>query len=105
MASIGGRETTDRLPIFEVMFRYTLGPTLVGGPWRWGEMGDTPLVPAAPPASGVTVLIFNGNGGHRAMRAPLVTIRVPQPSSLRYLEWPGPSSAGRGQVADDRRRL
>lgn len=29
------------------------------------------FVPAAPPASGVTVLIFNGNGGHRAMRAPL----------------------------------
>jgi hypothetical protein len=55
LASIGGRETTDRLPIFEVMFRYTLGPTLVGGPWRWGEMGDTPLVPAAPPEWAVTL--------------------------------------------------
>lgn len=29
------------------------------------------FVPPARPASGVTVLIFNGNGGNRAMRAPL----------------------------------
>lgn len=29
------------------------------------------FVAAAKPASGVTVLIFNGNGGNRAMRAPL----------------------------------
>lgn len=55
LASIGGRESTSRLPIFEVMLRYTLGPTLVGGPWRWGEMGDTPLVPAAPPEWAVTL--------------------------------------------------
>ena len=47
--------SSNRLAIFEVMFRYTLGPTLVGGPWRWGEMGDTPLVPAAPPEWAVTL--------------------------------------------------
>jgi len=29
------------------------------------------FVPAASPASGISVLVFNGNGGNRAMRAPL----------------------------------
>jgi hypothetical protein len=29
------------------------------------------FVPASPPAGGATIVIFNGNGGNRAMRAPL----------------------------------
>ncbi len=52
---LGGREAPDRLGVFETMFRYTLGPVLVGGPWEWGPMGDIPLVPVQPPEWGVTL--------------------------------------------------
>ena len=52
---VGGRESTDRLPVFEVMFRHTLGPVLAGGPWEWGLMTDTPLVPAQSPEWAITL--------------------------------------------------
>ena len=82
-ASIGGRETSDRVSIFEVMFRYTLGPTLVGGPWRWGEMGDTPLVPAAPPEWAVTLTWVTLAGlAYVAVRRRRATLWVLVPTLL-----------------------
>lgn len=52
---LAGRQDPDRLGVFEVMLRYTLGPVVAGGPWRWGPMSDTPLVPTAPPEWAVTL--------------------------------------------------
>lgn len=49
------RQAPDRVGVFEVMARYTLAPTILGGPWKWGQMTDTPLVPAQPPEWAVTI--------------------------------------------------
>lgn len=55
LSPMGGRASSDWQWVFEAMLRYTLGPTLLGGPWEWGQMRDTPLVPAAPPEYAVTI--------------------------------------------------
>lgn len=52
---LSDRESPDRIGVFEVMVRYTMGPTFLGGPWEWGQMTDTPLVPAQPPEWAVTI--------------------------------------------------
>lgn len=41
--------------IFDTMLRFVLGPLFLGGPWRWGSVGDAPLPPPAPPEWAVTV--------------------------------------------------
>lgn len=40
--------------IFDTMLRFVLGPLLLGGPWRWGPVGDTPLAAPATPEWAVT---------------------------------------------------
>lgn len=40
--------------IFDTMLRFVLGPLFLGGPWRWGSVGDNPLPPPAPPEWAVT---------------------------------------------------
>ena len=52
---LDGRGSGDPAGTFEVMLRHTLGPTIVGGPWQWGQMTDTPLVPAQSPEWAITV--------------------------------------------------
>jgi hypothetical protein len=49
------RQAPDRLGVFEVMLRFTMGPTFLGGPWEWGPMTDTPLVPAQSPEWAITL--------------------------------------------------
>jgi uncharacterized protein len=49
------------LPEAEVV-RFSTEDGLTLGGW---------FVPGAPPASGTTIVVFNGNGGNRSMRAPL----------------------------------
>lgn len=51
---LASRATPDRVGVFEVMFRVSLGPAALGGPWEWGAMTDTPLVPTQPPEWAVT---------------------------------------------------
>jgi fermentation-respiration switch protein FrsA (DUF1100 family) len=64
------------------------------------------FVPAAPPASGTTILIFNGNGGNRAMRAPLAAALSARHIASLLLDYRGyggnsgtPSEDGLGRDA------
>ncbi|MFC7724506.1 hypothetical protein ACFQW6_05255 [Nocardioides sp. GCM10028917] len=41
--------------IFDTMVRFVLGPLFLGGPWRWGSVGDAPLPAPAPPEWAVTL--------------------------------------------------
>jgi uncharacterized protein len=47
------------------------------------------FVPATPPASRTTVLIFNGNGGNRAMRAPLAAALADRHIASLLLDYRG----------------
>jgi uncharacterized protein len=44
---------------------------------------------AAPPSDGTTILIFNGNGGNRAMRAPLAAALAERHMSSLLLDYRG----------------
>lgn len=49
------REVVAPGAIFDTMVRFVLGPLFVGGPWRWGDVGDAPLPAPAPPEWAVTL--------------------------------------------------
>jgi fermentation-respiration switch protein FrsA (DUF1100 family) len=69
------------------------------------------FVRAAPPSSGTTVLVFNGNGGNRGMRAPLAAALADRHIASLLLDYRGyggnlgtPSEAGLTRDARAARR-
>lgn len=50
-----GRGLVAPAGVFDSMVRVVLGPVLLGGPWRWGSVGDAPLPPPATPEWAVTL--------------------------------------------------
>jgi len=58
------------------------------------------FVPAAAPATGVTVIIFNGNGGNRAQRAPLAARLAERGIASLLLDYRG-YGANPGRPSED----